>query len=108
MITGLITPPWVSLPGRGDPAVLLPRPSATAGPVPRREARRASENVVVAEAVECRLQVRVEYPHLRASWRVSEVCDDPITHQPRPGRKPYDLGSNRASHSGSSAFRDRA
>ena len=28
--------------------------------------------------------------------------------QPRPGRNPYDLGSNRASHSGSSAFRQRA
>ncbi len=28
--------------------------------------------------------------------------------QPRPGRKPYDLGSNRASHSGSSAFSARA
>src|SRR4029077_21136011 len=28
--------------------------------------------------------------------------------QPRPGRNPYDLGSNRASHSGSSALRTRA
>jgi hypothetical protein len=28
--------------------------------------------------------------------------------QPRPGRKPYDLGSNRASHSGSSALATRA
>ena len=27
--------------------------------------------------------------------------------QPRPGRNPYDLGSNRASHSGSSAFLTR-
>ena len=28
--------------------------------------------------------------------------------QPRPGRNPYDRGSNRASHSGSSALRTRA
>src|SRR5665647_2219760 len=28
--------------------------------------------------------------------------------QPRPGRNPYDLGSNRASHSGSNAFTTRA
>src|SRR5918911_1070565 len=28
--------------------------------------------------------------------------------QPRPGRKPYDLGSNLASHSGSSALTTRA
>ena len=34
------------------------------------------------------------------AWKMASIA----SWQPRPGRKPYDLGSNRASHSGSSAL----
>src|SRR6266542_2700513 len=49
-----------------------------------------------------RIHTRLDFPH--RVWN-----KDPIASwQPRPGRNPYDRGSNRASHSGSSALRTRA
>ena len=45
---------------------------------------------------------RLDFPH-------KVLNNDSIASwQPRPGRNPYDRGSNRASHSGSSALRTRA
>jgi hypothetical protein len=41
-------------------------------------------------------------------WILELNKDSIASWQPRPGRNPYDRGSNRASHSGSSAFRTRA
>jgi len=38
------------------------------------------------------------------AWKMASIA----SWQPRPGRKPYDLGSNPASHSGSSALATRA
>ena len=47
--------------------------------------------------------------HTRLLAPLSVVNSEAIASaQPRPGRNPYDLGSNRASHSGSSALRTRA
>ena len=49
-----------------------------------------------------RIHTLLDFPH--RVWN-----KDPIASwQPRPGRNPYDRASNRASHSGSSAWRTRA
>ena len=59
----------------------------------------------MAEPVERRFQVRSSTHSLRASWRDAVVWMATIASwQPRPGRNPVGSGSNRASHSGSSAF----
>ena len=63
------------------------------------------------DPVERRRQVRVEHPQPLGSlaaalrvWKIASIA----SWQPRPGRNPYDFGSNRASHSGSSALTTRA
>ena len=55
------------------------------------------------------LEVSVQHPHPLRGLAVAVVWIATIASwQPRPGRNPYDFGSNRASHSGSSAFTARA
>ena len=63
----------------------------------------------MVDPVERRRQVRVQDPPRLGLAPLATLKMAPIASwQPRPGRNPYDLGSNRASHSGSNAFTTRA
>jgi hypothetical protein len=91
------------LPASNTPAVSQPAIMSLAGNDPSWPSRK--EWLILSNAAlrsASRIHALVDLP-----FRVRK-SDPPASWQERPGRNPYDLGSNRASHSGSSAFLTRA
>src|SRR6516162_324796 len=111
---GLTTPPWgvpspvgVNRPSSTTPAVSHPATSSLAGNVPswpRRWSWPIRSNAAARSASSTHIRRGPAPLRPLPAWKMASIA----SWQPRPGRKPYDLGSNRASHSGSSALATRA